>query len=154
MPHPPLALVLLHASRWFDSQLLHQLQQRGWPRLGPAQSLVFAHLRDAGVSPSALARSMGTSRQAAHELVGGLHRLGLLEVVADPARRGGRLVVLTATGRALARDAREVLAALEVPLGMERVEALHELLGALGTPGAPGSFDRAGTATGGEQRGT
>lgn len=148
MSRPPLALALLHASRWFDSQLLQRLEQRGWPRLGPAQSLVFAHLRDEGVSPSALARGLGTSRQAAHELVAGLHRLGLLEVVADPGRRGGRLVVLTATGRALARDAREVLAALEEPLGMERVEALHELLGALGalrTAGTPGGGEDAGS---------
>jgi len=139
MSRPPLALALLHASRWFDAQLLEQLEQRGWPRLGPAQSLVFAHLPGEGISPAALARRLGTSRQAAHELVAGLHRHGLLEVVADPHRRGGGLVVLTATGRALAHDAREVLAGLEEPLGRERVEALHELLGALAAPGASGS---------------
>ena len=134
MQRPPLALVLLRASRWFDSQLLERLEQRGWPRLTPAQSLVFAHLSEDGTPPSELGRRLGTSRQAAHELVDGLVRLGLLRLVDDPARRRGRLVLLSETGRALARDALEVLAALEQPLGSVRVEALHELLGAVAGP--------------------
>lgn len=135
MEHPPLALVLLRASRWFDSQLLDQLEQRGWPRLSPAQSLVFAHLSEEGTPPAELARRLGTSRQAVHELVAGLHRHGLLEVVADQGRRRGRLVVLTPSGRSLAADARAVLAALEEPLGRETVDALHELLGRWVGPG-------------------
>jgi DNA-binding MarR family transcriptional regulator len=123
MVRPPLALVLLRASRWFDSQLLEQLVRRGWPRLTPAQSLVFAHLSEDGTSPSELAR-----RQAAHELVAGLQGLALLEVVEDPARRRGRLVTLTPDGHRLAGDARQVLAELEEELGRERVDALHGLL--------------------------
>ena len=128
MLRPPLALVLLRASRWFDAQLLERLAGRGWPRLTPAQSLVFAHLSDDGTSPSELARRLGSSRQAAHELVAGLQGLQLLEVVEDPARRRGRLVTLTPDGRRLARDARQVLTDLEDQLGRERVEALHRLL--------------------------
>lgn len=131
MVRPPLALVLLRASRWFDAQLLERLEGLGWPRLTPAQSLVFAHLSDDGTSPSELARRLGSSRQAAHELVAGLDDLGLLAVVEDPARRRGRLVTLTPTGRRLARDARGVLADLEDQLGRARVEALHGLLDAL-----------------------
>lgn len=141
MSRPPLALALLRASRWFDAHLLGQLEQRGWPRLTPAQSLVFAHLSEDGTSPSELARRLGTSRQAAHELVAGLHRLALLEVVEDPGRRRGRLVVLTVVGRDLARDAREVLAALEAPFGHERVALLHDLLLALTVPDAPARDD-------------
>ncbi len=139
MVRPPLALALLRASRWFDSQLLENLEHRGWPSLSPAQSLVFAHLSADGTPPSELARRLGTSRQAAHQLVAGLCRLGLLEVAENPGRRRGRLVMPTASGRALANDAREVLAALEKPLGRARVETLHELLNGLAGPDAAGN---------------
>ena len=129
MVHPePLALLLLRASRWFDRQLLDGLEELGWARLTPAQSLVFAHLSEDGTSPSELARRLGSSRQAAHELVAGLQGLALLEVVEDPARRRGRLVTLTPDGHRLAGDARQVLAELEEELGRERVDALHGLL--------------------------
>lgn len=136
MPRPPLALVLLRASRWFDARLLTELEQRGWPRLTPPQSLVFAHLPEEGVAPSELARRLGTSRQATQELVAGLTRHDLLEVVPDPRRRNGRLVTLTTRGRVLARDARDVLADLEATLDDGSVDALHGLLGGIGTVGA------------------
>jgi DNA-binding MarR family transcriptional regulator len=128
VPTEPLALLLLRASRWFDAQLLERLAQQGWPRLSPAQSLVFAHLTPDGVPPATLARRLGTSRQATQDLVAGLVRLGLLEPVDDPARARGRLVVLTATGRDLARDARAVLDELEQSIGASRAGALRELL--------------------------
>lgn len=136
MPPEPLALLLLKASRWFDRQLLDRLEQRGWPRLTPAQSLVFAHLDPDGVAPATLARRLGTSRQATQDLVAGLARHGLLKIVADPARHRGRLVTLTTTGRALARDARRILAELEDSFGAVRVHALRDLLGSIGDSGA------------------
>ena len=137
MPAEPLALLLLRASRWFDRQLLERLEHHGWPRLTPAQSLVFAHLTPDGLPPATLARRLGTSRQATQELVGGLVRHGLLEPVHDPARPRGRLVVLTATGRDLARDARAVLAELEHSIGAERARALRHLLDDLGSQPSP-----------------
>ena len=143
MPHEPLALLLLRASRWFDGQLLDQLQAAGWPRLSPAQSLVFAHLSDDGVPPATLARRLGTTRQAAADLVAGLVRLGLLAVEPDDSRRRGRRVVLTARGRALAEDARQILAELEQTLGVERAAQLRNLLSGLdGTTGPRRSSDR------------
>lgn len=128
MPPEPLALLLLRASRWFDQQLLDRLEQQGSPRLTPAQSLVFAHLAPDGVAPATLARRLGTSRQATQDLVAGLARHGLVEIVADPTRHRGRLVTLTTTGRTLARDARAILTELENSIGAERACALRELL--------------------------
>ena len=132
MPTEPLALLLLRASRWFDQQLLDRLEQQGWPRLSPAQSLVFAHLTPDGVPPATLARRLGTSRQATQDLVAGLVRHSLLEPVDDPARPRGRLIVLTATGRDLARDAGAILAELEHSIGAARACALRDLLDGMG----------------------
>ncbi|CCH89098.1 transcriptional regulator, MarR family [Modestobacter italicus] len=127
-PEPPLARLLLLASRWFDAQLLQELEHQGWPRLSPAQSLVFAYLEEDGVSPSELARRLGNSRQATHELVNGLCRVGLLEVGDDPARRNGRLVTLTKQGREFAIAGYRTLMALEKSLGARRVSILRRLL--------------------------
>ena len=113
----PLAYLLLQAGRAFDAVLREELAARGWPRLSGAQSLVFALLDAAGTPPAELARRLGTTRQAQQDLVAGLVRLGLVETVADPGRRRGRLVRLTAAGRDLSRDARGVLAGLEAELG-------------------------------------
>jgi DNA-binding MarR family transcriptional regulator len=123
----PLAHLLLTAGRSLDALAREELGARGWPRLSGAQSLVFAYLDPGGTSPAELARRLGTTRQAAQDLVAGLVRLDLLEVAADPARRAGRLVRLTASGRALAADAGAVLAGLEAGLG-ERATDLRRLL--------------------------
>lgn len=127
----PLALLLLRASRWFDQQLLDRLEENGWPRLTPAQSLLFAQLPTEGISPAALARRLGTTRQSSHELLTGLVALDLLALVPDPDRRAGRLVQLTETGRALTRDAAGILAALEQSLGAHAAEILRGLLSEL-----------------------
>jgi len=132
VPPEPLALLLLRASRWFDRQLLDRLEQQGWPRLTPAQSLVFAHLSPEPVPPASLARRLGTTRQATADLVAGLVRLGLLTVTSDPSRRGGRLVELTDSGRVLSRDARGILDDLEKSLGAQHSRALRACLVELG----------------------
>jgi DNA-binding MarR family transcriptional regulator len=138
----PLAYLLLRASRWFDAALREELAARGWPRLSAAQSLVFAFLGPDGTPPATLARLLGTTRQATHDLVGGLVCQGLLDVVDDPARRRGRLVRLTAEGRALAADAVHVLAVLEAGLPPGRAGALRESLAGFATEtGAAGDAD-------------
>jgi len=125
------ALLLLRASRWFDAALLSGLAEQGWPRLTPAQSLVFAHLDADGTAPAELARRLGTTRQATSDLVAGLARIDVLETVEDPLRRGGRRVRLTAMGRELASDARRVLDDLEAGLGADRMAELRQLLAEL-----------------------
>jgi DNA-binding MarR family transcriptional regulator len=89
---------------------------RRW-RLTPAPSLVFAHLDADGTRPAELARGLGTTRQATADLVAGLVRVGVVEVVDDPASRRGRLVRLSADGTRLAAAAGRQLAGLETELG-------------------------------------
>ncbi|WP_369832031.1 MarR family winged helix-turn-helix transcriptional regulator [Blastococcus sp. TF02A-26] len=131
---PPLALLLLLASRWFDAQSLDRLEERGWPRLSPPQSLVFAYLNVSGTRPAELARRLGSTRQATHELVAGLVRLDLLEVAADPSRRNGKLVRPTSRGLDLTRDAYGILRELEdSAFGARRSQTLRRLLADFGS---------------------
>lgn len=116
MTEPPLAYMLLRASRWFDRQLLGRLEQAGWPRLSPAQSVVFPHLSPEGPSTSALARRLGVTRQSAHELVSGLMSLGLVRSHHDPGAGRQRRLLLTPRGQQLAADAARILAELEEEL--------------------------------------
>jgi DNA-binding MarR family transcriptional regulator len=141
----PLARMLLLASRWFDRQVLTALEARGWPRLSPAQSLLFAHLGDDVISPAELARRLGNTRQTTHGLIEGLQRLDLVGVHENPRRHGRTLVCITPRGRALATDAYRILAELEERLGTERVEALRRLLADIGADPAVGD-DRGGAA--------
>ena len=134
MAQPPLALLLLRASRWFDHQLLQGLQRQGWPQLSPAQSLVFAYLDPGGVSPAELARRLGHTRQATHQLITGLVALDLLARTPNPARRGGLLVILTPRGRTLTSDAQRLLAGLEDDLGSDLVTRLRTTLAVFDQP--------------------
>lgn len=134
MASVPLALLLLRASRWFDRQLLLGLQREGWPALSPAQSLVFAYLDPAGVPPAELARRLGHTRQATHQLIAGLVALDLLTLQPNPARRGGLLVTLTDRGRAFTQDGYRILRRLECDLGVDQVARLRDLLAFVDQP--------------------
>lgn len=122
-------------SRWFDEQSRIELERRGWPKLSPAQTALFAYLSDTPTPPAELARRLGNTRQATHDLVQGLVRLDLLEVHDDPDRRGGRLVCVTARGLRLAQDAYAILRELENAIGDDIAEPLRRLLMRL--PGTP-----------------
>lgn len=128
MQQKNLALMLLKAGLWFDLRLLDGLTARGWPRLSGPQSQLFAHLDQHGTRPAELARRLGTTRQSTQELVGGLVRLGLMEVVQDEGRKRGRLVKLTEKGRQIGFDARQILVELEAQFDPAQLEQLRNLL--------------------------
>ncbi|MFQ1001977.1 MarR family winged helix-turn-helix transcriptional regulator [Modestobacter sp. SSW1-42] len=133
-PDPPLARLLLLASRWFDARSRDLLEQEGWPRLSPAQPLLFAVLDEGGTPPAELARRLGNSRQATGQLIDGLHRLGLVELVDNPRRRGGRLVRYSARGQELRAAAYRILTELEASLGARRARTLRRLLAEFTSP--------------------
>ncbi|GAA4757327.1 hypothetical protein GCM10023328_46530 [Modestobacter marinus] len=136
-PDPPLARLLLLASRWFDARsrdLLEEEEEEGWPRLSPAQTLLFAVLDEGGTPPAELARRLGNSRQATGQLIDGLHRLGLVELVDNSCRRGGRLVRYSPRGQELRAAAYRILAELEASLGARRARTLRRLLAEFTSP--------------------
>ena len=133
---PPLARMLLLASRWFDRLSRDRLAERGWPRLSAAQTLLFAQLIPGPITVAELARRLGHSRQATHEMVRGLVELSFLELAEDPARRRGRLVCLTPRGHELVADSVVVLDEIEATLAPEHTRALRRALTELRLDGA------------------
>jgi DNA-binding MarR family transcriptional regulator len=127
-----LGQLLLRAFRWFDESLLGALHAAGWPELTRAHSLVFAHLDPRGTRTAEIARRAGISRQAVHQTVQELQRLGLVSLVPDPTNRSAKLVVPTDRGRASIRVAKTTLAKLEDELaqrlGRQQVRALRQAL--------------------------
>jgi DNA-binding MarR family transcriptional regulator len=127
-----LARLLLDAFRWLDDQLLAELRSQLGVELTSAQSLLFAALPAEGAVQADLARSIGVSRQAINELVKGLVRQDLVELVADPDSARSKLVRPTAKGRASIAIALETLSDLENRLreriGHSEVDALRAAL--------------------------
>ncbi len=128
-----LARLLLDRFRWFDQALLETLNDRLGVELTSAQSLLFADLPIEGARQTDLARRLGVSRQAINELVRGLERQGLLEIVPDPDSGRSKLVRATKRGRESNRVAVETFAQLETELrsriGDRLVDQLRRALG-------------------------
>ena len=131
---PNLGRLLLDGFRWIDQGLVESLNVTLGLELTSAQSLLFADLPLAGVRQSDLARSLGVSRQAVNELVRGLERQQLVEVVADPADGRSKLVRPTARGRESIRMALQTFTELENELrsriGDRSVDQLRRALSA------------------------
>jgi DNA-binding MarR family transcriptional regulator len=138
-----LGQLLLRAFRWFDESLLSALHAAGWPELTRAHSLVFAQLDTKGTRTAEIARRAGISRQAVHQTVQELQRLGLVRLVPDPTNRSAKLVVPTDRGRDSIRVAKATLANLEDELaqrlGRQHVQALRQALEADWGPTIDGS---------------
>ena len=94
-----LARLLLDGWRWFDDRLREELSQSMGVDITPAQSLLFAALPPDGARQADLARELGVTRQAVNELVHGLARLGLVELVDDRSSARAKLVRPTEAGR-------------------------------------------------------
>jgi len=143
MDDPNLGRLLLDGFRWFDRGLLDSLNTKLGLELTSAQSLLFADLPLAGARQSDLARTLGVSRQAINELVRGLERQQLVEVVADPTDGRSKLVRPTARGRESIRMALQTFTELENELrsrvGDGSVDQLRRALSAGwgDPPGAP-----------------
>jgi DNA-binding MarR family transcriptional regulator len=127
-----LGQLLLRAFRWFDESLIAALHAAGWPELTRAHSLVFAQLDPVGTRTAEIARRAGISRQAVHQTVQELQRLGLVRLVPDPTNRSAKLVVPTDRGRDSIGVAKTTLAKLEGELaqrlGRDQIQALRQAL--------------------------
>ncbi|MCC7259190.1 MAG: winged helix-turn-helix transcriptional regulator [Gammaproteobacteria bacterium] len=104
-----LIVPLLQGFEWFDESLQRSLQARGWPQLTQPESSVMVHVILGIDRPVQIARSMGLTRQAVHLTIRQVVAKGIFELRDDPADKRGKVVALTALGRAMRRDARKTV---------------------------------------------
>ncbi len=100
-----LIVPLLQGFEWFDESLQRSLQARGWPQLTQPESSVMIHVILGINRPAEIARSMGLTRQAVHTTVKQVVSKGIFSLQDDPLDKRSKMVTLTATGRAMRRDA-------------------------------------------------
>jgi len=134
MREAPLARLLLDRFRWFDEALRAAQAERLGLEITSAQSMLFADVSLEGSRQADLARGLGVTRQAVNEVVQGLVRQGLVELIPDPSDGRAKLVRPTTAGRRSIEVALDVFAELEARLecqiGTEQVGDLREALAA------------------------
>ncbi|HTP76614.1 MAG TPA: MarR family winged helix-turn-helix transcriptional regulator [Rhizomicrobium sp.] len=126
---PHLVVPLLKAFYWFDEGLQAYLRHRGWRGVSRPQSMVMANVVMGVTRPTDIARNLGVSRQAIHVTIGQMIKKGMIELRDDPNDRRGKTVVISATGRAMRRDAQTAMViltkALQSRIGARHIAALH-----------------------------
>ena len=94
-----LGQLLLRAARLYNEQGVLRVQEFA-PNFTKAHTALFPHLDlEGGTRPSELARRMGTTKQAAGQLVNDLVKMGALARVADPDDGRACRVIFTEMGR-------------------------------------------------------
>jgi DNA-binding MarR family transcriptional regulator len=127
----PLATLLWRAHHWFRLAVTAGLEE-GTPEVSPAHATLLGQLDPAGTPMPDLARVLGVSPPAVHQLVHKLVDLGLLEVVPHPRSGRTKVVMLTAEGMVRRQHAMDLLDELEAELsrriGTRRITALRDSL--------------------------
>jgi DNA-binding MarR family transcriptional regulator len=101
------------AFRLMIDTLHERLQERGWSDVRPAYGFVLLALRDQAITGKDVAALMGTTKQAASQLVDAMESAGCVARVASPRDGRVRDLVLADRGRALLQAVEEVYAEIE-----------------------------------------
>jgi DNA-binding MarR family transcriptional regulator len=109
----PLARLLAMAFRLMIDSLHERLRERGWSDVRPAYGFVLLALRDQAITGKDVASLMGTTKQAASQLVDAMESAGFVARVASPRDGRVRDLVLADRGRALLQAVEEVYAEIE-----------------------------------------
>lgn len=123
-----LIIALFQRFCWLDEGLQARLHDRGWPDVSRPQSMIMTNIVSGVVRPSDIARNMGLSRQAVHNTINQMTRLGIVEVSPDPSDRRHMVVSLTETGVQMRKDAQRAMDKLgeqiAANLGQENFDAM------------------------------
>ncbi len=109
----PLARLLAMSFRTMIDELHARLGQRGWSDVRPAYGFVLLALRDGPTSAKDVAALMGTTKQAASQLVDGMEVAGFVTRVASSRDGRVRELVLADRGRRLLAAVEEIYAEIE-----------------------------------------
>ena len=124
--------LLIRATRTMNGDLAERIRARGFADYQPSFTSLLGHLDTEGTRIGALARRMGTSRQAASQLLHEIEVRGYVERVADPDDRRAVIARHTPNGRKILLAAIEEMLAIEAEysaiLGEEGLGRLKRLL--------------------------
>jgi len=119
-PRPYLRTLLLRRTEWMEARVLEAARRNDYAGITPAMNRLFGHMRSRPVGLSDLARRLGVSRQAVHEIVRQAQAMGLVELFASPDDARIKLVRFTEAGWAMSESAARELRAIERSLA-ERI---------------------------------
>lgn len=111
---------LAYALFWMDESLQASLEAAGWQRMNRTRSMIMLSIT-AGINrPAQLARNLGVSRQAIHQLLQGMKEEGWLELVSDPSDKRAKVVQFSARSDGIRQAAEAAIVAIETELA-ERI---------------------------------
>jgi DNA-binding MarR family transcriptional regulator len=105
--------LLFRATHAMNADMAERIRARGFPDFQPSFTALLAHLDTEGTRVGTIAARMGTSRQAASQLLTAIEAHGYVERIPDPDDRRAVVARHTPAGR------RILLAAIEVMLSIE-----------------------------------
>ncbi len=111
---------LAYALYWMDESLQASLEAAGWPRMNRTRSMIMLSVTVGVNRPTALAKSLGVSRQAVHQLLRDMGEEGLVELVPDSKDRRAKIVQFSPGADAIRAAAENAVAAIEERLA-ERI---------------------------------
>jgi DNA-binding MarR family transcriptional regulator len=127
--------LLWRASQDWNAEFVDRMQAAGHAWFTAARSTLMGYVAPGGTKQGLLVERIGISKQAVQQLVDGLEEEGILERVADPDDKRGRIVRLTDQGRAAMKDANRIKLDIEAGyrarMGDVEFARLAELLGKL-----------------------
>lgn len=127
---------LWQASRAWQAEFSDAMRASGHVWFSESRAGLLGHIPRNGIRQSSLIERAGISKQAVQQLLDGLEAEGVIERVADPQDKRGKLVHYTALGLAALRDGDRVKLDIEKNyrerLGQGSFDALMQALRRLG----------------------
>jgi DNA-binding MarR family transcriptional regulator len=105
--------MLIRITRLMTVETVSRMQARGFPDMQPGYPRLLGNLDTEGTRIGALARKMGTTRQAVAQLAKEIENAGFVERLPDPEDGRGVIVRFTRKGRAGLACAVEVMTEIE-----------------------------------------
>lgn len=124
--------LLIRASHTMNRDMAERIRARGFPDFQPSFTALLGHLDTEGTRIGTLAQRMGTSRQAASQLLTAIEERGYVERIPDPEDKRAVIARHTANGRRILLTAIEVMLSIEdeyrAILGEDGLARLKRLL--------------------------
>lgn len=119
---------LLYAFYWMDEGMQNHMRAAGYEPLSRTQSMIMTNVGDGMTRPSELARNLGVSRQAVHQLLADMEARNLVELIPDPSDARAKIVRFSRRGKDIGRVALQATANMEALIA-ERIgkKSLTEL---------------------------